>query len=188
MVISIALIFALGKLSEIITDYANRYYMSYYTEEIPGFSSPWYINGLHRVDEAFLLNLKSTNDNTVYAIGSSLTSNDINDETVDLNGYVLKKLVCGNGSHRSNRILYNLGEESGIYKDKDIIKYEVSYSTFRNVEKTITESILDKWGKYSVDENLEITVKPAVDGQTLKHKQITDEVMIFLHIKMKPIH
>lgn len=156
IVLMVSIVFFLGKISEKITNKTNEYYMDYFINEVKGFSSPWYERGLHRVDEAFIYSLNKTDENTVYIIGSSLSSNNLNDDTVSFNGYIHKNLVCGNGSYRSNRILYNLLKKLSLCKDKDIVKYEVSFSTFRDVNKTITETVLDKWGKYSVDENLNI--------------------------------
>lgn len=160
--LAVLIIFSLGKISEKITEKTDSFYFDYYLNEEPGFSSPWYKKGLHRVDESFIYSLKKTDKKTLYAIGSSFTSNNINDETVDLNGYDYKCLVCGNGNYRSSKILYNLGKKADIFKPEDIIKYEVSYSSFRDNNNTITESVVNKWGKYSVNDDLEIKENPKV--------------------------
>ena len=157
VIIAVILIFALGKCSELVTEYANNYYRQFFIDEEPGFSSPWYVKGLHKVDEAFIYSTKPIKGNAVYVVGSSVSSNSIDEETESLDdGYVYRTLVCGNGCHRSNRILINLGREAGLFKLDDIIKYEVSFSTFRDVEKTISETVIDKWGKYSVNDDLSI--------------------------------
>ena len=157
VLVAFAFIFLLGKVSEKITAYADNYYRNYFLNEEPGFSAPWYVKGLHKVDEAFIYNLSKDYNPHVFLIGSSVSSNSIDADTVSLNeNYTYKALVCGNGCYRSNRIFINMGEKAGLFTDKDIIKYEVSFSTFRDSEKTITETVLDKWGKYSVNEDLTI--------------------------------
>lgn len=162
LIFAVVLIFCLGRIAEIITEKTDSYYLGYFKNEEPGFSSPWYEKGLHRVDEAFVYGLNKSDKNTVYAIGSSFTSNNINDETVDLNDYDIAFMVCGNGNYKSNKILFNLLESESLIKPDDIVKYEVSYSTFRDVSNTITESVLNKWGKYSVDDELHVTKNSSI--------------------------
>lgn len=152
VVISIILIFLFGKLSVVITNKANTYYRALYEENVSGFSSPWYVDGLHKVDESFIYNLEPTDSNCVYVIGSSLSSNAVDDATLSLdNQYEIKNLVCGYGCYRSDRIFVNLAEHIGLIKSNDIVKYEISYTSFRDSDMTITESVLNKWGKYTVD-------------------------------------
>lgn len=146
-------------ISVAITNKANEKYMPMYINEERGYSSPWYKNGLHIVDEGFIdeiAKLKRT-DKAVVALGSSMSRIPFNEDNAALaDGYNYIFLVCGNGCYRSDRIFINLlNEEDLIDKDK-IFKYEISFSTFRNTDMTIAESSIDKWGRYSVGDDLSV--------------------------------
>lgn len=154
--VAIGIILLLGSFSVKITDKLNSKYLADYKNDVQGVSSPWYKNGFHIVDESFISELDEIDNSSknVITIGSSLSMIPFQQQEAELpDGYEYHFLICGNGSWKSDRILYNLIKaDSGIKKD-DIVKLELSYSTFRNPNTTITESILDKWGKYSVDKD-----------------------------------
>lgn len=146
------LIHGIALLSVGILDRLDEKYLSYYKENRKGVSAPWYRDGLHIVDEGFIRELeeKSPQKADVIAIGSSMTIMPFNPKKAEDNGYAYRFLVCGNGCWKSDRQLYELYREAGCENEDDIIKLEVSFSTFRDMETTITQTILDKWDKYSV--------------------------------------
>ncbi|MDD3412973.1 MAG: hypothetical protein PHY47_03135 [Lachnospiraceae bacterium] len=152
-------VFLAGKGAELITEKANDYYMPYYQSGEKGFSSPWYRNGLHIVDEGFIneLTILKEHENNIITIGSSLSVISLRTDCINLDkDYQYVMLACGNGSWRSDRVLDSLAQSSKGYSKDDIVKFEVSFSTFRDMEKSITESTLDKWGEYSVNDNLQV--------------------------------
>lgn len=71
-------------------------------------------------------------------------------------GYQYNFLVCGNGCHRSDRIFVNMLENDGQLNKNNIIKYEISFSTFRQTDMTIAESSIEKWGAYRVNDDLSV--------------------------------
>lgn len=200
---AIAIIFVLGSISETILDKTNDYYQVMYINGERGFSAPWYEKGLHRVDEAFINTLNEgvkerktiakndiNNAHTVFLIGSSVSSNAIDKETAN-NNY--KTLVCGNGCYRSNRLLINLAELENIIKPDDIIKYEISFSTFRDTSYTITESVIDKWGKYRIKDDLTVIKNNAllapiyaINIQLIKIQNVWELAMSFKEQKGHP--
>ena len=146
-----------------VTEIFDKHYYRAYKEENKGYIAPWYTNGLHIVDEGFineLERLREDRDGTghVLAIGSSLCATEFDPLKQKLLGnYDLMVFASGSGSWRTNYIMDKLIRQEYSYRDKDIVKIEVSYSTFRNADnKTILESVLDKWGKYSVTEDLDV--------------------------------
>ena len=159
------LIFLAGRLSVAFTEMCDEHYYEYYKENDKGYISPWYVNGLHVVDEGFIDSLQSMVSSTnttgnIIAIGSSLTAMefDANKQKERLRDhYDMYVFSSGAGSWRSNIVLDNLIRSEYKYTDEDIVKLEVSYSTFRNADNiTIAESTIEKWGKYHVNENLGI--------------------------------
>lgn len=157
--IALFLLFMGGKGAIAITNAANEYYLAYYRQGVKGFVSPWYRDGLHIVDEEFIDELDQLKEhkNNIITIGSSMSVIPLREEEVDLaDDYKYLFLVCGNGSWRSARIMDSLVRQADGYDASDIVKFEVSFSTFRDMEKSITETILDKWGKYSVNKNLTV--------------------------------
>lgn len=197
--VAVAIIFVLGNVSEKILDKLNNNYRIMFVEGEKGFSAPWYENGLHRVDEAFINTLAENNNSiapnlnsrrTVFVLGSSVSSNAIDMETAR---NIYRTLVCGNGCYRSNRVLINLAEIENLIKSDDIVKYEVSFSTFRNSDYTITESIMDKWGKYSVREDLSVKKNPiifapvyAINVQLIKMQNVWELCMSLIEQKRHP--
>ena len=152
--IALFLLYMGGKGAIAITDAANDYYLPFYKQNVKGFVSPWYRNGLHIVDEEFVdeLDQLKENEKNIIVIGSSMSVIPLREEEVDLrDGYQYLFLVCGNGSWRSDQIMDNLVRQAEGYDASDIVKFEISFSTFRDMEKSITETVLDKWGKYSVN-------------------------------------
>lgn len=165
-ILALFLLFLGGKGAVAITDAANDYYLTYYKEGIEGFVSPWYKDGLHIVDEEFIDELEQLkeHENNIITIGSSMSVIPLREEEVDLDGdYRYLFLVCGNGSWRSDQIMDNLVRQADGYDPSDIVKFEVSFSTFRDMEKSITETTLDKWGKYSVGKNLSVKENSLVE-------------------------
>lgn len=158
-VVALFLLYLGGKGAIAVTDAANEYYLSYYKEGVEGFVSPWYKDGLHIVDEEFIdeLDQLKEHENNIITIGSSMSVIPLREEEVALEeDYRYLFLVCGNGSWRSDQIMDNLVRRADGYDASDIVKFEVSFSTFRDMEKSITETTLDKWGKYSVGRNLAV--------------------------------
>jgi len=135
-------------------------------------TSPWYDEGYHIVDESILAELPAMKkrDKNIVSIGSSLSVISFNRDEAQLpDGYEYSMLVCGNGSWKSDRQLYNLAVADDAIGSDDIIKLEMSYSTFRDAYTTITKTTVDKWGRYGIDdeepENDEtVTANPAVFG------------------------
>lgn len=149
-----------SKISVHILDACDEKYMKNYMEGEKGFISPWYEDGFHIVDEFFIDELsKIQNEKNIFVYGSSLSAISIDKTALEPeDGYNYRFFVCGNGCHRSNIILDNLVRKNHKYNKTDIVKYEISFSTFRYMDNSITETVLDKWGKYSCDsETLEIS-------------------------------
>lgn len=160
--LALLVIIGLARVSEKKLQSLNEKYMTLYQKGEKGVSSPWYRKGLHVVDEGFIEEIErlGKEDKKVYALGSSMSIISCKSQPVEINGdYKYGFLVCGNGSYRSDYQLYNLYKASGIQNSEDIIKLEISFSTFREVELTIADSTLGKWGKYSVD-GLEVKKNP----------------------------
>lgn len=165
LVVAAGLLFGAGKLAVVITDRANAYYRPFYEEGDKGFSSPWYSNGLHIVDEGFVneLSAMKKQEHNIVVLGSSLSIIPLLQEEVLLDeDYQYAFFVCGNGSYTSDRIMKNLLDTVDAWHEADIAKYEVSFSTFRDTKTTITETTLDKWGKYSVDDACNVRENAAV--------------------------
>lgn len=159
------LLVLLGETTTAITNRLNEYYMPYYMEKVEGITSPWYENGLHVVDERFIDELQKMKEDKkhVIVIGSSVSVIPIRQEFVDLeDDYEYAFFVCGNGSWRSDRIMDSMIRSSTGYAPEDIVKFEMSFSTFRDMEHSITETVLEKWGRYSVNEDLTVRENPAV--------------------------
>lgn len=157
---AVVLLYGGNCLAIMLTNQANEHYMPYYLKEEPGFVSPWYEDGFHVVDEEFIDEIPKLkeNDKSVIIMGSSMSVIPLKDEFLKLeDGFSTAKFVCGNGGWKSNLVMENLIEANGGFGEQDIVKYEISFSTFREVMTTITETILDKWGKYQVDEDLSVT-------------------------------
>lgn len=148
-------LFGLTKLSICITNSLNDKYMTNYINGDSGFISPWYEDGLHIVDELFIEELdKIQPTKNVFVIGSSVSSISIDKNLLTpANDYTYRFFVCGNGCYRSDIILDNLIRQNHEYTKDDIVKYELSFSTFRSTNKTITESVIDKWGAYKVNDD-----------------------------------
>lgn len=143
----------LGRIAISLTDHLNNVYAPLFKENATGVSSPWYDRGYHIVDSRFIEEMSrlEADSKSVIAIGSSVCVIPFHDEIVDEQSqYSYRFMTCGNGSYKSDRILYQLLTEESLIKDSDIIKLEISFSTFREQPFTITETILDKWGKYKV--------------------------------------
>ena len=165
MLMSSVILFLAGRLSILFTEACDKHYYEYYKENYKGYISPWYTNGLHVVDEGFIDSLdsmvSSTNDTgNIIAIGSSLTAMEFDAEKQKerlRDHYDMYVFASGSGSWRTNIVLDNLIRTEYDYTDKDIVKLEVSYSTFRNADElTIAEATIDKWGKYRVDDDLSV--------------------------------
>lgn len=142
-----------GRLSVCLTDHLNEKYMPLYMENATGVTSPWYDNGYHIVDGRFIEEMSrlKRDEKSVISIGSSVCVIPFHDEIAkEDRSYGYRFMTCGNGCYRSDRILYQLLEQDDLIKDDDLIKLEISFSTFRDASVTITETMLDKWGKYRV--------------------------------------
>lgn len=142
------------------TEVCDTHYYNIYKKDNKGYIAPWYTNGLHIVDEGFINEVSRLNSDEVvpghvFVIGSSLSAMEYDPVKQHLrNGYPLYMFASGSGSWRTNIILDNLIRSNYSYTKKDIVKLEVSYSTFRNADdETIIESSIDKWGRYSVKED-----------------------------------
>jgi len=163
LIIAVACILTLSALTLFsikLTDALNINYMEPYMNGEAGFISPWYEDGLHMVDEYFLEEVDNIQDSrNVIVYGSSVSAISIDKQKLSPeDGYRYEFLVCGNGCHRSNRIMDNLVRTKHSYTKDDIVKYEISFSTFRSMDNSITETVINKWKKYSVDkESLEVT-------------------------------
>lgn len=148
-----------------ITDKANEYYMPKFLSEEKGYSSPWYDNGLHIVDEGFIDQIKEMKDNQnrVIVLGSSLSRISFQESLEDLaDDYKVFFCVCGNGCYRSDRVFLNILDTEKLIDKNSIVKYEMSFSTFRYTELTIAESSIDKWGKYIVKDDLSVKKCPTI--------------------------
>lgn len=133
--IALFLLYMGGKGAIAVTDAANEYYLSYYKQGVEGFVSPWYRDGLHIVDEEFIDELDQLKEhkNNIITIGSSMSVIPLREEEIDLaDDYRYLFLVCGNGSWRSDQIMDNLVRHADGYDASDIVKFEVSFSTFRD--------------------------------------------------------
>lgn len=153
LVIAIVLLFAVGKISTAILDKANDTYLIKYQNAEEGYSSPWYKDGLHIVDEGFIneMGRLRDSDKRVISIGSSVSRIGFMPDMKSLpNGYDYYFLVCGNGCHISDKIFVDMLNLEGYLNKASIIKYEISFSTFRDTPMTIAESSIEKWGKYSI--------------------------------------
>lgn len=153
LVVAFLIVAGLEKASVAFLDYENDRYEKEYIAGEKGVSSPWYRDGLHIVDEGFIdeLSYMKKSDRSVVSIGSSLSIISFQSEEAKLpEEYDYHFLVCGNGSWKSDGILYSLAKEAEAISEDDIIKLEMSFSTFRDVETTITESTLNKWKRYKV--------------------------------------
>lgn len=155
IIVTVLSIAGLNSAAIAYTNGQNEKYLPLYKNGERGISSPWYRNGLHIVDEGFVEELKVIRENeSIVSLGSSLSVISFSQEAVSAEGD--KKysfLVCGNGSLRSDEILYALAKKEQAIGNDDIVKLEVSYSTFRDSDTSITETTVDKWGKYSIDED-----------------------------------
>lgn len=146
-----ALLFVIGmsEVAVVITDGLNNRYEQLYKEGATGVSAPWYDKGYHIVDSRFineLSRMKKDNKKKVISVGSSVSIIGFNeDEAAYDTEYVYRFMTCGNGSYKSDEILYELLEEKNVIGPEDILKLEMSFSTFRSVSTTITETFLDKW-------------------------------------------
>ena len=153
MAIAVLFIVLAGQASVYLTDQLNEKYMPLYMENATGVSSPWYDDGFHIVDGRFIREMSrlENDDKSVISIGSSVCVIPFHDEIVkNGNGFSYRFMTCGNGCYKSDRILYQLLSEENLINDEDIVKLEISFSTFRDASITITETMLDKWGKYHV--------------------------------------
>ena len=159
IIISVIFVYGVSALAIFITDKANEQYLPHYIAQERGYSSPWYKNGLHIVDEGFIDDIEKIkkNNNSVVSIGSSMSRIPFRYEESSLpKDYNYYFLVCGNGCYRSDRIFTNMLKSENLLNKDLIVKYEISFSTFRRTEMTIAESSIDKWGAFSVDDDLEI--------------------------------
>ena len=165
LLLSNGILFLMGRFAIAFTENCDKHYYDYYKKNYKGYISPWYTNGLHIVDEGFIDSLdsmvSSTNDTgNIIAIGSSLTAMEFDPEKQKerlKDHYDMYVFASGSGSWRTNIVLDNLIRTEYDYTDKDIVKLEVSYSTFRNAdEMTIAESTIEKWGKYHVNDDLSV--------------------------------
>ncbi|MCR4744768.1 MAG: hypothetical protein K5894_06000 [Lachnospiraceae bacterium] len=165
IVVSGILLHFAGIASEAFTEVCDDHYYEYYKKDYKGYISPWYTDGLHVVDEGFIHSLQmlthSKNDTgNIIAIGSSLTAMEFDAEKQKerlRDSYDMYVFASGSGSWRTNLVLDNLIRTEYEYTDKDIVKLEVSYSTFRNADNlTIAEATIDKWGKYRVEDDFSV--------------------------------
>lgn len=158
ILIAILLLVLAAKGSEYYTDSLNEKYSELYKENATGVSAPWYEGGYHIIDGHFIKDLGEMRQENkkVVSIGSSVSVISFNqDVAAGDNEYEYRFLTCGNGSYKSDVILYDLLKAQEVLTDDDIVKLEVSFSTFRDPGTTITETMLDKWGKYEVEYNEE---------------------------------
>ncbi len=155
-VISVLLLLFAGGISAGILDRLNDKYMPLYMAGERGVSSPWYKDGFHIVDEAFIDELKEIKayDKNVISIGSSLSVISFRQDTADADSdYSYRFLTCGNGCYKSDKQMYNLYKAYGAEHPDDIIKLEVSWSTFRDMERTITQAAVKKWRRFDILED-----------------------------------
>lgn len=154
-VLGLAILFIIlaGQFSIYLTDHLNAVYLNLYRENATGISSPWYDEGYHIVDNRFIEEMSriKKDERSVISIGSSVCVVPFHGEIAgNDDSYSYRFMTCGNGCYRSDQILFKLLSGEDLIGDEDIIKLEISFSTFRNPSITITETILDKWGKYKV--------------------------------------
>ena len=161
MGLAVLLLAVLSKGSSALLEAMNVKYMAQYRAGERGISSPWYEDGYHIVDEGFMreLELIGENDNNIISLGSSMSVIPFSRQEAEGDPHSYRFLVCGNGCWRSDIQLYNMYCASGFAHEGDIIKLEVSFSTFRPMELSITRSVTDKWGAYIIDD--EDNVRPA---------------------------
>lgn len=157
---ALLIIFGLSVSAEKFTDSLNEEFRDEFEHDEKGIASPWYKNGLHIVDEGFIDELelaKNSSKRRVYALGSSLTVISCGGDRPDFGerGDTVF-LVCGNGCYRSDWVLYNLAKSENLINKNDLVKLEISFSTFRDSTKTITEATLGKWKKYTVNDDLTV--------------------------------
>lgn len=163
---ALAVIFGLSVLAVKYTDSLNEEYRDDFERDERGIASPWYKNGLHIVDEGFIDELdlaKKSSKRRVYALGSSLSIISCGGDRPEFGDAAeMIYLVCGNGCYRSDWILYNLIKCENLVKSDDVVKLEISFSTFRDSYKTITEATLGKWKKYTVGDDLSVKREPDI--------------------------
>lgn len=153
IVTAVTMIFIASRSATDVTNALNDHYMELFREGATGVSSPWYDEGYHIVDGRFIAEMSrmKRDEAKVLSIGSSVCVLPFHDELVEQHGGIpYRFLTCGNGCYRSDRILYTLAKTENLIGKDDIVKLEVSFSTFREPAITISETMLDKWGKYSV--------------------------------------
>ncbi len=137
-----------------VLDSLNSKYSAMYREGERGVSSPWYRDGYHIVDESFIDELSALKapGRSIISLGSSLSViSFMRSAAKSPEGYDYRFLVCGNGCYKSDRQLYELYKVAAGGEKDDVIKLEVSYSTFRDMDTTITQTVVDKWGAYEID-------------------------------------
>jgi len=159
VLLSFFFLLGISQLAICVTDSLNEKYLTAFKEKVPDVSAPWYENGYHIVDEGFVEQLDKIDEDhkNVVVIGSSMSLISFKKDEVQLpEGYDIAFLVCGNGSLKSNGQLYDMYRlRKG--NDQDVIKLEISFSSFRYAGTTITESVIDKWGRYKVTEEGHVT-------------------------------
>ena len=165
IIMAVFWIFLASRGAVAITELCDDHYYEIFRTGAKGYIAPWYTNGLHVVDEGFISELdRLTSDKNksgnIIAIGSSLTAlefDPVKQKERLRDSYDMYIFVSGGGSWKTNIILDNLIRKNYKYTKKDIVKVEVSYSTFHHAAgTTIAESAIDKWGKYSVGKSFDI--------------------------------
>ena len=152
---SIFILFLLQRGAIAYTDHMNEKYRAAFEAGERAISSPWYENGLHLVDEAFIDELDHIRDrDCIVSLGSSLSRISMMESSAGDRDFAF--LVCGNGNLVSDELLYNLAELDGALGEGDVIKLEISHCTFKDNDNVITATILDKWGRYSLREGSSI--------------------------------
>ena len=157
---AVGVVYGLAGLSTLALDSLNDRYMGYYKDEMRGVSSPWYLNGFHIVDEGFVDEIYEMKnwEKDVVNIGSSLSVISFQPAITQLrDDYEYRFLVCGNGCWKSDEQLYNLYKASGSDGKDDVVKLEVSFSTFRDMDVSITETVIAKWRRYKVNGDNSVT-------------------------------
>ncbi len=157
---AVGVVYGLAALSVAVLDGLNNRNMGYYKDEMRGVSSPWYLNGFHIVDEGFVDELYEMKnwEKDVVNIGSSLSVISFQPTITQLkDGYEYRFLVCGNGCWKSDEQLYNIYKASGAEGKDDIVKLEVSFSTFRDMDVSITETVIAKWRRFRVNGDNSVT-------------------------------
>lgn len=154
MILSMLMLAGLSQASLRLLNRLNNRYMKLYTAGERGVSSPWYLNGYHIVDEGFIDELSEIKnwDKNIVSIGSSLSVISFQPTIAEPEGgYEYRFLVCGNGCWKSDEQLYGIYKVSGSERKEDIVKLEVSFSTFREMETSITETVVSKWRRYRIN-------------------------------------